>query len=58
MVISSRFNVGDVVKILPLDKYEGVVLAIYYSDIGMQYRVRYFYNGDPKDTYLFDREIE
>jgi len=50
-------SVSDHVKIIPLET-SGRVLAIYISDIGVQYSVRYFDHAKAQTVYFFDDELE
>lgn len=50
------FSLGETVYITEL-KSIGRVIALYVSETGLQYRVRYFYNGEAKDTYFYPDEI-
>jgi hypothetical protein len=36
---------------------KGVVTALTVVDSGTMYRVRYFYSGEPKETYFYDWEL-
>jgi len=52
-----EFSIKDRVKIIPLESI-GRVLAVYISETGIQYSVRYFYNGEAKTVYFFRDELE
>lgn len=58
MIIESKYSLKDRVRIIALEKIIGVVVSIWFSNIGLQYEVRYFFNGESKQIYLFDFEIE
>lgn len=51
------FSMHQRVRIKELD-LTGRIVARYEADHGMQYKVRYFHNGDEKLVYLFGDEIE
>jgi hypothetical protein len=52
-----KFKLKDKVKIIDLD-WKGIIIAIFISDLGVQYKVRYFYTGDAKEVYFFEEELE
>jgi hypothetical protein len=52
-----KFNLKDKVKIIDLD-WKGIIVAIFIADLGVQYKVRYFYTGDAKEVYCFEEELE
>jgi hypothetical protein len=47
----------DRVRIPELET-KGRVIALFISDVGTQYQVRYFDHGDVKTVYFFDDELE
>lgn len=51
-------NVGDAVKIRPLEDMEGRVMCVYWDRDGLTYDARYFQNGEAKTCRLFPDEIE
>jgi hypothetical protein len=53
-----RFYVGDKVKIQPLDGVSGRVISVWLDGFGVQYEVRYFYNGKGEKAYFYDDELE
>jgi hypothetical protein len=52
-----KFKLKDKVKIIDLD-WKGIISAIFISELGIQYKVRYFYTGDAKEVYCFEEELE
>ena len=52
-----KFNLKDRVTIIDLD-WKGIIIAIFIGNLGVQYQVRYFYNGDAKEVYFFEHELE
>ena len=56
MTVEFRFNIHDRVRIPELDR-SGLVLALYVSETGKQYSVRYFDNGKAETVYLYESEI-
>lgn len=56
-MLDNKFNVGDRVKIHPVE-WEGRVIAVFYSRRGMEYQVRYFHNGKAELEYFFEDELE
>lgn len=50
------YALHDKVKITELES-NGRVTALYVCNEGVQYRVRYFYNGEAKNEYFFADEI-
>lgn len=56
MKIDFEYRIHDSVKILALET-TGRVIGLYVCLDGIQYRVRYFYNGDLKSEYFFDSEL-
>lgn len=51
------FNIGDKVQIPELETY-GRVVSIWVQQCGIQYEVRYFLNGEAKNVFFFENEIE
>jgi hypothetical protein len=37
---------------------EGVIIGIHLDGEGLQYKVRYFCDGDPKEVYFYAWELE
>lgn len=52
-----KFNIGDKIKIKELDR-EGRVHSIWFTKHGIEFQVRYFYNGEIKEVYFYEDEIE
>jgi len=55
-----KFELHDKVK-LPLAIYKdlnGIIIAIYISDKGIQYLVRYFWECKAVECYFYEWEIE
>lgn len=48
-------NIGEPVKILPLEEMKGKIVGLYIDDGGPAYQVAYFMNGDRKTCY-FDKD--
>jgi len=57
MTIESEFDLHDDVRIKELDR-PGKVLSIYIAPKGIQYNVRYIYDGCAKEVYFFADELE
>jgi len=49
-------KVGDKVNIIPLE-VTGRIKAIYQDRDGVQYVVRYFYEGTAKEVYFYPDEL-
>ena len=56
-MLNLKFNLKDKVQITELER-PGRVLAIYVSDTGIQYQVRYFDNEEAKTVYFYEDELE
>jgi len=52
-----KFQLKDKVKIIDLD-WKGIIISILINDLGVKYNVRYFYNGDAKEIYFFEEELQ
>jgi len=52
-----KFNLHDKVKILALD-IEGIIISIWIADKATQYQVRYFWQGEAKEVYFYEWELE
>ena len=52
-----KFNIGDAVKILPLE-LRGMITLIEVSKRGIAYEVRYFWNSEGKAAYFYEHELE
>lgn len=46
------------VKIPALEKQHGMIVSVFVGEMGVQYNVRYFLNGEVKTVYMFDHEIQ
>lgn len=57
MQINTDFDIGDIVKMKPLD-YTGKVIAIYFADSRLQYRIKYFVSGKVEFEYFDSDELE
>lgn len=51
------FDIGQQVRITEL-QWNGIVISIFISEIGIQYNVRYFWNGEAKTVYFFEHELK
>lgn len=49
--------IGDKITIIELER-PGIILAIYITETGTQYQVRYFYDGVAKTVYFYGFEID
>ena len=56
-MLNLKFNLKDKVQITELERPVRV-LAIYVSDTGIQYQVRYFDNEEAKTVYFYEDELE
>ena len=52
-----NWQIGDKVRI-PVLGYFGVVRSIWIVARGIQIEVRYFHNGDAKEVYFYESELE
>lgn len=55
-MLDIKFELKAKVKIIELDRI-GVVIGQYNSDTGIQYQVRYFYEGEVKTVYFYEDEL-
>ena len=51
------YNIRQEVLIKPLEAY-GMVVALYYSDNGPEYKVRYFYEGEARTEFFYPEELK
>ncbi len=56
MTIEAEFNIGCEVFIEALNR-KGRVQAIYISELGLTYSVRYFDNAEAKTIYFYPDEL-
>ena len=56
MKINFKYDLRDKVKIIDINT-EGIVIAHYHGESGIQYQVAYFLNGERTRTYLYPEEI-
>ena len=56
-IITVDFHVEQKVKIPELGR-DGVVLAIFVDGGGIQYKVRYFYDGQAREVYFYKWELQ
>ena len=52
-----KFYPKNMVKILPLG-VDGVVTSVWFDSGGIQYKVRYFWQGRMEEVYFYDVELE
>ena len=45
-------------KIIPFENLNGKIISVCYSKKGVELQVRYFLNGDYKQDWFFDFDIE
>ena len=57
MKIETVFDLFERVKIKELDM-SGVVVSVWVSKSGVQYETRYFLNGEAKNVYMFETELD
>jgi len=54
-----KFIINEKVKIPKIHKdLDGHIIAIFISECGITYKVRYFWESKPTEVYLYDSEIE
>lgn len=56
MVIESKFNILEVVKINEIFA-AATVLKIQYDGVGILYYLDYWFNGEMKSVWLYEREL-
>ncbi len=56
VTITPRFELKQKVLIAPIN-VTGKVVAYYYST-ELEYKVRYFDNGDPREAYFYEDELQ
>lgn len=52
-----KFKLKDKVEVTPLSA-KGIVTALFVCEDGIQYRVRYFYEGSVRSEYFYDDELQ
>jgi hypothetical protein len=55
-----KFKIWEKV-ILPetiVKNMEGVIIGIWICEMGIQYKVRYFYQGKAEEVYFFEKELD
>ena len=55
--IEIKFSLHDIVNIVDL-KIKGIVTAIWIGDKGIQYNVRYLWQGQKNEVYFYEWELE
>lgn len=55
-----NFNLHDIIKLPKAihDNLGGLIVAIYITDKGIQYLVRYFWECKANEVYFYEWEIE
>lgn len=55
-----KFKLHDKVKLpeIILKDLQGIIMNIWVGDSGAQYKVRYFWQGDVKEVYFYEWELE
>ena len=56
LIIKPTFRIGQKVLIEPIN-VTGKIFAYYYLN-QIEYRVRYFDDGNPKEVYFFEDELK
>lgn len=56
MNVELKFQISDTVLIEEL-KLKGRVVAVFIGYYGVQYQIRYFYNGKVNTIYFFESEL-
>ena len=56
MIFTTKFEIKDKVKIIPLENCDGIILNIYYKN-GIEYFVRYFHEGKINEVYFYEDEL-
>jgi hypothetical protein len=56
MRIDTKFDINKSVKIIPLENLVGRIISIFYLN-QIEYRVRYFHNGELKEVYFLEDEL-
>ena len=57
MIIETKFELDEKVKIIPFDEKEGRITGFYYSACGLKYYVAYFINYECKYEYFYQDEL-
>jgi len=57
MRVETAFDLFERVKIKELDTI-GVIVSVWVSKSGVQYETRYFLNGEAKNVYMFETELD
>ena len=59
MNIQTKYNNGNIVKIIPLDNIEGRIIGIFFglSNI-VEYNVKYYDRAESKTVYFFEDELK
>ncbi len=54
-----KFKLKDKVKLPEIvhKDLNGIVIAVFIGDTGMQYKVRYFWQSDAKEIYFYENEL-
>ena len=59
MTIETKFELFDSVKIKPLEGLRGKIVGIWiYAKNVLEYKVAYFFNGEKKEAYLNENELD
>ena len=57
MIIKTKFGLEQKVKIIELECL-GIIIGIFYGRNGVEYNIRYFYNGEAKTVYFYENELK
>ena len=58
MIVETKFELNQKVKIKPFSHIEGRILGFYYSHYGVKYYISYAVNFDWKEAYFYEDELE
>lgn len=56
MKINSKFDIFDKIYIPEISR-DGKIIAIWITSLALEYKVKYFHNGDVKEAYFLEDEL-
>lgn len=57
MMMRFKFDIGDHVKMKELE-WQGRVISIWFARRGVEYEIRYVFNGEYKQAYFYEDDLD
>lgn len=58
MILETKFDIKDYVKIIPLDDFLGRVIGIHYDGLDVVYKIEFYASFTQNEIIVYEDEIE